>query len=348
MPRAALLRALLCMRARGDLSRGCASLPFFGSPDANAGSEPPRRPQVALYQFEVDAPEPLASCSRPISTWRASARRPRSDAITVAELDRLAAAAPAQARALLETEGYFNATVTCERSTDANGTPRVRLAVMPGPRTLVRDVALEANGAARRAAQADARRRGASRLAAAAVLAAPPRPAVPPGGLEQREERDPRQLRPTATRAATWQRPQAQVDAARQRGELRSPVDSGPLFRLGAITVEGLSATTPTRCATLATLRARHAVPREAAARLPGAARQGSACSRALGRDRSRSRHAGAAPVTVKVKEQTLQQATLGLGYSANTGPRVTLDHRHRRSSARAGSRTTSSSSAPT
>ena len=41
--------------------------------------------------------------------------------------------------------------------------------------------------------------------------------------------------------------------------------------------------------------------------------------------------NAGAAPVTVKVKELTLQQATLGVGYSANTGPRVTLDHYHRR-----------------
>ena len=40
---------------------------------------------------------------------------------------------------------------------------------------------------------------------------------------------------------------------------------------------------------------------------------------------------AAAAPVLVRVRELTLQQATIGVGISANTGPRVTLEHRHRR-----------------
>ncbi len=34
-----------------------------------------------------------------------------------------------------------------------------------------------------------------------------------------------------------------------------------------------------------------------------------------------------AAPVLVKVKEQSQHQATVGVGYSANTGPRVSLEH---------------------
>src|SRR6185295_10041478 len=38
-----------------------------------------------------------------------------------------------------------------------------------------------------------------------------------------------------------------------------------------------------------------------------------------------------AAPVHVRVKEQPIQQATVGVGYSANTGPRVTLEHTHRK-----------------
>jgi len=40
---------------------------------------------------------------------------------------------------------------------------------------------------------------------------------------------------------------------------------------------------------------------------------------------------AAAAPVLVHVKELPLQQATVGVGYSANTGQRVTLEHTHRR-----------------
>lgn len=40
---------------------------------------------------------------------------------------------------------------------------------------------------------------------------------------------------------------------------------------------------------------------------------------------------AAAAPVLVTLREAPLQQATLGAGVSANTGPRVTLEHTHRR-----------------
>ena len=40
---------------------------------------------------------------------------------------------------------------------------------------------------------------------------------------------------------------------------------------------------------------------------------------------------ADAAAVLVRVKELPLQQATVGAGYSANTGPRLTFEHTHRR-----------------
>jgi translocation and assembly module TamA len=40
---------------------------------------------------------------------------------------------------------------------------------------------------------------------------------------------------------------------------------------------------------------------------------------------------AAAMPVVVKVRERSLQQATLGLGVSDNTGPRITLEHLHQR-----------------
>jgi translocation and assembly module TamA len=40
---------------------------------------------------------------------------------------------------------------------------------------------------------------------------------------------------------------------------------------------------------------------------------------------------AAATPVTVRVKELPLQSATVGVGYSANTGPRLTLEHLHRK-----------------
>src|SRR5215218_3960438 len=57
MIRRAMLRALLCIALALTLG-GCASMPFFGSRDTKAVGAA-AEPQVALYQFEVVAPEPL-------------------------------------------------------------------------------------------------------------------------------------------------------------------------------------------------------------------------------------------------------------------------------------------------
>jgi translocation and assembly module TamA len=328
MIRSAVLRALLCSVLAAALG-GCASLPFFGKRDAKSADEEPA--QVALYQFEVVAPEPLDKLLETYLDLARFRKAPRSDAVTVVELDRLAAAAPAQARALLETEGYFNSTVTSERSTDTNGTPRVRLVVAPGPRTLVRDVALEANGAL-----ADAARRG-DAVAAGQLIALrnfwPLRPGQP---FRQATWNDAKnstlaQLRAEGYPAATWQRTAAQVDAQANSAALDVVVDSGPLFRLGEIKVEGIERYDDDAVRRLATFAPgtpyREKLLLDYQERLVKAGLfQGASVE--VDPDPAR---AAAAPVTVKVKEQTLQQATLGVGYSANTGPRVTLEHYHRR-----------------
>ena len=93
---------------------GCASLPF-----GEAKPDSPARPPGAAtptgeantatdragYQLEVAAPKEL----RPLLTNYLDLSRfqnaPETEGITTAELDRLIAAAPAQARTLLETEG---------------------------------------------------------------------------------------------------------------------------------------------------------------------------------------------------------------------------------------------------
>jgi translocation and assembly module TamA len=328
MIRSAVLRALLCSVLAAALG-GCASLPFFGKRDAKSADEEPA--QVALYQFEVVAPEPLDKLLETYLDLARFRKAPRSDAVTVVELDRLAAAAPAQARALLETEGYFNSTVTSERSTDTNGTPRVRLVVAPGPRTLVRDVALEANGAL-----ADAARRG-DAVAAGQLIALrnfwPLRPGQP---FRQATWNDAKnstlaQLRAEGYPAATWQRTAARVDAQANSAALDVVVDSGPLFRLGEIKVEGIERYDDDAVRRLATFAPgtpyREKLLLDYQERLVKAGLfQGASVE--VDPDPAR---AAAAPVTVKVKEQTLQQATLGVGYSANTGPRVTLEHYHRR-----------------
>jgi len=116
----ALPRALWVLFFAASLV-GCSSLPFFGDKDKDAAQA---EPLITQYELEVDAPKPLDKLLLDYLDLGRFQKTPRVDAITSSELDRLAAAAPAQARALLETEGYFNATVTIARSDPPGSLPR--------------------------------------------------------------------------------------------------------------------------------------------------------------------------------------------------------------------------------
>ncbi|MEO6747045.1 MAG: BamA/TamA family outer membrane protein, partial [Caldimonas sp.] len=139
------------------------------------------------------------------------------------------------------------------------------------------------------------------------------------------------QMRAEGYPAATWQRTAAQVDAQADSAILDLVIDSGPLFRLGAITVEGIERYDADAVRRLATFAPgtpyREKLLLDYQERLVKSGLFGGATVE-VDPDPA---NAGAAPVTVKVTELTLQQATLGLGYSANTGPRITLEHYHRR-----------------
>ena len=75
------------------------------------------------YRVEVQAPDELR---RLLLTHLDLARfqnAPQTDGITNAELIRLAAASPSQARSLLETEGYFSPQVSVKRDDPDDQTP---------------------------------------------------------------------------------------------------------------------------------------------------------------------------------------------------------------------------------
>jgi translocation and assembly module TamA len=134
--RAALRRAL-CWSILSLSLGGCASLPFFGDKTKEAPASAETEPAVAQYELEVEAPGPLRTLLLEYLDISRFQNAPRSEAVTPTELVRLAAAAPAQAKSLLETEGYFNAEVTIVRSEGASGMPRLTLTVVPGPRVVV-------------------------------------------------------------------------------------------------------------------------------------------------------------------------------------------------------------------
>ena len=201
------------------------------------------------------------------------------------------------------------------------------LDVVPGPRTSSATSRSRRTARSRRAGRGDeplARRwpscGGSGRCGRASRSARRP-------GTTRRTRRS-HSCAPTAIRRRPGSAPRRRSTRA-TAANLDLAVDSGPLFRLGAIPSRASSATTPTRCAGSPPSRPARRTARSCCSTTRSGWRR-PACSRA---HRSRSipipprrggaghrEGQGAAPA----------QATLGVGYSANTGPRVTLEHYHR------------------
>jgi translocation and assembly module TamA len=323
-PRPALrvgLAALACLWLAG-----CAALPF-GREDqpADAATATPSRAQ---YRVEVDAPDELRKLLTDYLDLSRFQNAPDTEAIDATELTRLAAAAPAQARTLLETEGYFAAEVTTSRVTDPGGVPVVRVTVTPGPRSVVESVSFTASGELQTQADGDAAR----------LLESLRKDWPLPAGQPFRQAAWTAAKTTTLARvraegypAATWQQTAAKVDAAHHGVALVLELDSGALYKLGAIRVDGLQRYDESTVRRLATFSAGAAYNEKLLLDYQERLQKlGLFESAAVEMDPDPA-GAAAAPVLVRVRELTLQQATVGAGISANTGPRVTLEHRHRR-----------------
>jgi translocation and assembly module TamA len=329
----ALLRAVRWLPLAAALG-GCANLPFFGKKEAAAEAAAAAATPasgVIQYRVEVVAPPPLDALLRDYLDLARFEKAPATEGITSAELDRLAATSPAQARALLETEGYFNAVVDAERGTDPGGLPLIRLKAVPGPRAFVDDVRIDTKGPLAQAAEA-------GDAAAVAELAElrrvwplkPGRPFRQPAWTDAKNATL-AQLRAQGYPAATWDSTTAQVDADANKVRIAVVADSGPRFHLGQIEVEGIERYDAEAVRQLAPFRAGQPYSEKLLLDYQERLVKAGLFEGASVEVDPDPAHADAAPVHVKVKELTLQQATLGAGYSANTGARVTLEHYHRR-----------------
>jgi translocation and assembly module TamA len=303
---------------------GCAAL----RPGAEAPPAPPPPPSV---EVRIEAPEAL---QRLLDTHLDIARLVRvaaGEPISDNELKRLENATPAQARALLATEGYMDPQVRTERDRAADGKPVVRVIVVPGARTQVRAVALQMRGALGDEAAADD--------PAAQALVAQWRQgwllevgeAFSNGAWREAKNDALARLRSSGYAAATWQETAADVDADGARATLALTADSGPRFHVGEIVIEGLERQDAASVHNLADFRRGAALTEQRLLdyqeRLQ---RSGLFEGVSVTQDTDPAR-AEAATVTVRVREAALQQATVGLGVSANSGARVSLEHLHRR-----------------
>lgn len=328
-----LLLALLSITSLLGLT-GCASL---WGPDAPlprafapAASEPAGTPVVTVV---VNAPGPLKALLERHLDLSRLARLTRGDAVTDSELQRLVEAAPAQVRDLLKTEGYFKPEVQVQRTPPtAIGQPEtVTVSVTPGPQARIARVTIDAEGALHAAESAgDSRARG--------VLAdlrgnwaLPPGSAFRNAAWGDAKLAALARLRSAGYAAAVWSGTSAEVDNDANLVRLFLVVDSGPLFRSGIIQVDGLERQDE------ATVQGLAGFPR------------GTPVTEALLLDyQERLQKAGlfesvtvtldanperadAAIVQVQLREQPAQVYTVGVGFSANNGPRASLEHLYRR-----------------
>jgi translocation and assembly module TamA len=316
--------------------------PVTAGTTSSTTSAPSTSPGRAPLRLVVDAPDALAPLLRNHLDLGRLARDTAADALSDSELQRIQAATPSQARALLETEGYFDANVTVVRDAanekqdnQDTSVPTVKVTVIPGPRALVRNVKLDIQGELERA-QAEG---NANDKKAAQVLINTLRDAWPlPEGAAFRGARwsDGKaamlaKLRAEGYAAASWSGTAADVDATSNAVRLTLIVDTGPRYRFGTLRIEGLSLQEEASVRNLSALKPGQ--PATEAALLDDQERllrSGLYDRVSVTLDTDNADPAGT-PVIVRVQEAQLQQATVGVGISANTGPRLALEHTHRR-----------------
>jgi translocation and assembly module TamA len=316
---------------------GCASLEgrsevTLAPPVSAAGSADPADVSGrAEYRLEVVAPDALRVL---LTTYLDLARfqnAPATEGINGSELERLIRAAPAQAQGLLETEGYFSASVNIEREPGLNDRPLLRLIVQPGPQTTVERFSLDAVGELSTEAVVG---NPAALQALEALRQFWPLQAGQPFRQtlwSSAKNKTLAQLRASGYAAASWSQTSAQVNAAASAVVLAVELDSGPLFRLGDLRIEGLQRYDEQTVRNLATFTT--GTPYTEKLLLDFQERLqtvGLFEGAAVELDASTAT-ASAAPVLVRLKELPLQQATAGLGYSANTRARVSVEHTQRR-----------------
>ena len=288
---------------------------------AAATANPPNKPRTLI----VDAPSPFkALLERNLDIERA-ARLAEADSLDDNEWARLIAAAPAQGRALAQTEGYFNAVVTVEP--EAADPDRLHIKLVPGEPATVGRLTLDFDG--------DLARRAESGDASAMDLQAQVRDQwkLKPGAVfrngawSDAKSQALSTLRAEGYAAAVWTATASQVDPQTNKARLYLVADSGPRFLAGNLVVEGLERQPERNVRQLAgfgpgtPLTQKRLLDYQDRLQKTGLFDQ---IAVIYDPDPNQADHA---TVTVHLHEQSLQQAQVSGGYSSLTGPRITLEH---------------------
>lgn len=322
--------ACAALLALALLLPGCALLPgdeagpppVGRDPQATAPATPGASSAPPAFDVRVEGDDAslrtLIERHDPLQRYRAASE------LDDTELARLLALAEREVRNLLGAEGYFSPDVRAWREAGSAGRPTLVIAFRAGPATRTTQVEIDFRGdiagtsdataQAQRAAivsgwsLGEGRRFTQERWADAKT-----------GALRQLVER-----RYPRGRIA---HSQADIDAPAHAARLAVTLDSGPAFRLGPASVTGAQRYPPELAERLSWLKPGDVYDQqrlvEAQQRLTGSGYYDAAY---ISIDPQGDPEA--APVHYAVTEAKRHKVQLGLGYSTDSGPRLTLEHR--------------------
>ncbi len=266
--------------------------------------------QASALSLSIDAPKNL----RALLDQHLELARALRDKVELSdsEIDRLSASAPAEAKDLLQTEGYFNAQVQNQREGEI-----LHLIVQTGERARISEVTLNFSGEIEGRPLADSLRRE------GALLAGQP--------FTQSDWSSAKIDALNRTHAqgyalARWISTVARVETEKNAVALSLAMDSGPLYHLGELRIEGLQRLPPEVVQRLANFSPGTPYNEQLLQDFQERLRKTLLFDTVSVQLLPEEGNAAAAPVLVRVREAARLQATTGLGYHANTGQSVSLE----------------------
>lgn len=274
------------------------------------------------FDIRIDAPEEVRGLlERHLQLQR---YREVSD-LDTRELERLLVLAREDATELLGTLGYFEPQLELRQEAgDGGQRPVIVLRVNPGPATQVRALDLRFEGHIAESGEQEAR---GLRDAIVRDWRLQTGRRFTQSAWDEAKTQALRQLLARRYPAGRISESLADVDPVAHSADLQLTLDSGPLYRLGPLQVSGLQRYDP------ALLRLARLSPGEvydqrklveAQQRL---ASSGYFDSAYLSVDPQAD--PAAAPVNVQLREAKAQKVVMGLGFSTDSGPRLSLEHVH-------------------
>jgi translocation and assembly module TamA len=281
-------------------------------------------PEVTAFDIDVRAPDNI----RALLTQHMELNRYRAVTdLDEAELARLMTLAERDVRNLVGTLGYFGPQIDIRREGDAGKRPTLVVRVTPGEATRISGTSLKFSGDIATSPDAAAR---AQREDIQRLWTLPAGRPFTQSDWDNAKTQAVRRLTEKRYPAGRIASSQARVNADNHSAQLDVLMDSGPLFRLGAMQVSGMQRYDPLIVPRLARLDPGDIYDQ---ARLVDAqqrlASSGYFDSAYIHVDPESDPNA--APVQVQVREAPLKKVVLGVGLTTDSGPRASIEHTHNR-----------------